>query len=146
MGTNSREGKVIVSQYGDEFHKMILDWENSRLQMREEDDRFTKAKMLVDGGDHIFFFRYKGSIYGANENARAVFSVMKVPMGEVGYEEMNFQAANLSSAMKGEPKEEIFVYKDVDEIEVVRKQEAYDELMGNKNGTEQRRQSNKRLS
>lgn len=121
-----------LSPEGDNIMNFLKMWEISQKSMKEGDDKFVRAKMLVDGNDYIFFFVCKGSIYGANENARAVFSVMKNPMGEVGYEEMNFQATNLSQAMIGDPKEEIFVYKDIENIKVIRKDEAYDKLMEKK--------------
>lgn len=119
----------VMSHDGNDFLKMILSWENTQMVMKEEDDRFVKAKMLVDGHDFIFFFMCRGNIYGANENARSVFSVMKHPMDEPGYEDMSFSATNLSAAMKGEPKEEIFIYKDIHDIKVVNKDVARHLLM-----------------
>lgn len=123
----------VVSNDGNEFLKMILDWEKLQHIMKEEDNRFVKTKMLVDGQDFIFFFICRGNIYGANENARSVFSIMKNPMDEPGYEEMSFSASNLSKAMQGEPKEEIFIYKDIDNIKVINKENARNILMKHKN-------------
>lgn len=120
---------MIVSQDGNQFLRMILDWEKLQGVMREQDDKFVKAKMLVDGHDYIFFFTIRGCVYGANENARSVFSVMKNPMDEPGYEDMSFSATNLTKAMEGEPKEEIFIYKDVEKIKVIQKEDAYQLLM-----------------
>lgn len=100
--------------------------------MREQDDRFVRSKMLVDGHDYIFFFMARDSVFGANENARSVFSIMKNPMEEPGYEDMSFSATNLTKAMAGEPKEEIFVYKDIPTIKVIQKEDAYKHLMGRK--------------
>lgn len=122
----------VMSGKGNKFLNMILNWEDTQKVMREEDDRFVRAKMLVDGHDYIFFFYYQGSVYGANENARSVFSIMKNPMGEVGYRDMNFQATNLSKAMAGEPKEEIFIFKDVENLKVIQKEDAYKLLMKTK--------------
>ncbi len=120
---------LVMTDTGKDFLNMILDWENVQEVMKEEDDRFVKAKMLVDGHDFIFYFICRHNIYGANENARGVFSVMKHPMDEPGYDEMSFSATNLSSAMKGEPKEEIFIYKDVHGIKVINKEVARHLLM-----------------
>jgi hypothetical protein len=122
----------IMSGKGNQFLNLILSWENDQRVMREQDDRFVRAKMLIDGHDYIFFFHVKGLVYGANENARSVFSIMKNPMGEVGYKDMNFQASNLSKAMAGEPKEEIFIYKDVNRLKVIQKEDAYQMLMKTK--------------
>jgi hypothetical protein len=120
---------LVMSSNGNDFLNMILSWEKNQILMKEEDDRFVRAKTLIDGHDYIFFFKYRGSVYGGNENARSAFSVMKNPMGEPGTEDMNFQATNLSRAMAGEPKEEIFVHKDVNKLEVIQKEDAYQSLM-----------------
>jgi hypothetical protein len=123
---------LVMTNDGDDFLSMILRWDKIQHVMKEQDDRFVKTKMLVDGHDFIFFFACRGSIYGANENARSVFSVMKKPMDEPGYEEMSFSATNLSKAMQGEPKEEIFIYKDIEEIKVLNKEVARHLLMKHK--------------
>jgi hypothetical protein len=120
---------LVMSDGGKDFLGMILSWENIQYIMKEEDDRFSKAKMLVDGHDFIFFFKCRGNIYGASENARSVFSIMKHPMDEAGYEDMSFSATNLTSAMKGEPKEEVFIYKDIEHIKVINKEIARHKLM-----------------
>lgn len=117
----SKEGKNVLD--------MLNCWEQFRSVMKEEDDKFVNAKMLVDGQDFIFFFMCRGNIYGANENARSVFAVMKNPIDEPGYEEMSFSATNLSSAMKDDPKEEIFIYKDIEKIKVINKEVARHLLM-----------------
>jgi hypothetical protein len=122
--------QMVMSDNGNDFLNMILSWEHDQKIMKEEDNRFVRAKMLVDGQDYIFFFSYRGNIYGANENARSVFSIMRNPMGEEGYKDMNFQATNLSKAMSGDPKEEIFIYKEINKIKVIQKQDAYQTLMG----------------
>lgn len=122
----------VMSEGGNDFLNMIIDWEKTQDIMKEEDDRFVRSKMLVDGHDFIFFFMCRGSVYGANENARSVFSVMKNPMDEQGYEEMSFSATNLSKAMQGDPKEEIFIYKDIDSIKVINKEVARHMLMSHK--------------
>lgn len=121
---------MIVSQDGNDFLRMILNWEKNQKIMKEEDDKFVRAKMLIDGHDYIFYFLARNSIFGANENARSVFSIMKKPMDEPGYEDMSFSATNLTKAMAGEPKEEIFVYKDITSIKVIQKEDAYNSLMG----------------
>jgi hypothetical protein len=123
---------MIVSQDGNQFLSMILEWEKTQKIMREQDDRSVRSKMLVDGHDYIFFFMARDSVFGANENARSVFSIMKNPMEEPGYEDMSFSATNLTKAMAGEPKEEIFVYKDILTIKVIQKEDAYKHLMGRK--------------
>lgn len=122
----------IMSENGNDFLNMIVNWEQTQNIMKEEDDRFVRSKMLVDGHDFIFFFMCRGSVYGANENARSVFSVMKNPMDEQGYEEMSFSATNLSKAMQGDPKEEIFIYKDMNSIKVIKKEVARHMLMSHK--------------
>lgn len=124
----------VMSEGGNDFLRMILDWEHNQEVFKEEDSRFVRAKMLVDGQDFIFFFTCRGSIYGANENARSVFSVMKNPLDEPGYEDMSFSATNLSNAMKGEPKEEVFIYKDIASIKVLNKEVARHMLMQQKKG------------
>lgn len=123
-----------MSHDGNEFLRMILEWDKTQHVMKEEDDVFVKTKMLVDGHDFIFFFACRGNIYGANETARSVFSVMKNPMDEPGYEEMSFSAANLTKAMQGDPKEEIFIYKDIPSIKVLKKDVARHLLMKNYSG------------
>jgi hypothetical protein len=129
LGEATMSRRLVMSHDANDFLKMIRSWESVQDVMKEEDERFVKAKMLVDGHDFIFFFACRGNIYGANENARSVFSVMKNPMDEMGYEDMSFSATNLSSAMKGEPKEEIFIYKDIDHIKVINKEVARHLLM-----------------
>jgi hypothetical protein len=133
----------VMSKKGNDVLSMILDWEITQNIMREEDDKFVRAKELVDGYDYILFFICRGSIYGANETSRSVFSVMKNPMDEPGYEEMSFSASNLSKAMKGDPKEEIFIYKDIDCIKVINKDVARHMLMKHKKGKEDSEVSNK---
>lgn len=118
-----------MSRDGNEFLRMIIEWEKNQYVMKKEDDIFVKTKMLVDGHDFLFFFSCRGNIYGANETARAVFSVMKNPMDEPGYEEMSFSAANLTKAMNNDPKEEIFIYKDIKNIKVLSKEVARHLLM-----------------
>lgn len=115
---------LIMSHDGNEFLRMIIEWNKMQHIMKEEDDIFVKSKMLIDGHDFIFFFACRGNIYGANETARSVFSVMKNPMDEPGYKEMSFSAANLTKAMQGDPKEEIFIYKDIPKIKVLKKEVA----------------------
>ena len=47
-----------------------------------------------------------------------------------GFKEMSFSAINLTESMKGKPKEEIFVYKDMPLIKILDKDVVYDKLMG----------------
>ncbi len=121
---------MIITPVGQNFRELIEQWGDWRSLFKEADDRFARIKMLVDGQDYIFFFVYKGDIYGANETARSVFSVMKRPMGEPGYKDMSFSATNLTKAMGGEPKEEVFVYKEVHSLKVIEdKEDVYKMLL-----------------
>lgn len=123
---------LVMTSDGNDFHKMIRSWEDVQKIMKEEDSKFVRAKMLVDGQDFVFFFSCRDNIYGANENSRSVFSVMKNPMDEPGYEAMSFSATNLTNAMKGDPKEEIFIFKDISHIKVLEKEVARHLIMKNK--------------
>lgn len=95
--------------------------------------------MLLDGQNLLLFFQFEDNLYGATEQHRITFSKMKSPDEEATPEwikEANFLAFNLTSALSGSPTQEIFYSKDIDDISVVNKEDAFKILSGDANKSE----------
>ena len=97
-----------------------------------DDQQKKKLKMMLDGGGLIFYFRYKDEVYGAPEGSRVTFAKMKDPDDEdhtPGWlREANFMATNLTKMGQGQQVQTIFGEKDLKDVDVLSKEEAYDAL------------------
>jgi hypothetical protein len=114
-----------ISKAGHNFRELMAAWDGFVTVFREEDEHRVKegrVKALVYGQNFIFFFRYKGDIYGGSEEARLTFATMRA--GEEEVEEMMFGASNLTSALKGRPAVEFFKAEDAADIRVLDKKTA----------------------
>ena len=97
-----------------------------------DDQQKKKLKMMLDGGGLIFYFRYKDEVYCAPEGSRVTFAKMKDPDDEdhtPGWlREANFMATNLTKMGQGQQVQTIFGEKDLKDVDVLSKEEAYDAL------------------
>ncbi len=91
-----------------------------------------KLKMILEGSNLLFFFRYENDIFGASEGGRVTFAKMKDPGDEDHTEgwlkEANFMATNLTKLGQGQQQQMIFGIKDLHKIDVLTKEEAFDQL------------------
>jgi len=97
-------------------------WESSLSDLQQK-----KLRMLFDGGNLLFFFRYNNEVYGAPELSRVTFAKMKNPDDDesMGFrKEASFTATNLSKLAIGQQQTMLFVYKDLPQIGVLSKEEA----------------------
>lgn len=89
----------------------------------EDEDRKNKIKLVLDGGNFIFFFKYKENIYGTGESGRVTFAKMKDSQDEENTDawrkEANFIATNLNDMMLGKQNQTIFGEKECNEIDVI---------------------------
>jgi hypothetical protein len=96
------------------------------------DDQKNKLKMMLDGGNMLFFFDYKNEVFGAPESGRVTFAKMKDPDDPDNTDgwrkEANFMATSLTKAGQGIGQQRIFGEKDISDIDVLDKEEAYDRL------------------
>jgi len=91
-----------------------------------------KLKMMLDGGNLIFYFRYQNEVYGAPEGSRVTFAKMKDPNDEdyspAWLKETNFMATNLTKLGQGQSGQTIFGEKELKSIDVLTKDEAMSAL------------------
>lgn len=96
------------------------------------DQQKKKLQMILDNGNLILFFRYKDEVYGAGEGSRVTFAKMKDPADEdhtAGWlKEASFMATNLTKMGQGQTSQMIFSEKDLKDIDVLSKEEAYSAL------------------
>ena len=112
---------------GAEFRDLLDKWDTA--QIREE--KHNQIRLLIDGQNFVMFFEKKNDIYGATEQHRVVFSKMVDPDEETTdawRDEAHFMAINLSQGVQGKPSQEIFYLDDLDEINVISKEQAFKEL------------------
>lgn len=90
----------------------------------------SQIEEMIDGNNFVFFFKSKGDVYGAPEGSRLVFAKMKNPEDEPSgwLEEASFSAINFNKALSGERVKSIFTAKNLEEIDVIEKDKAVDEL------------------
>lgn len=101
----------------------------------EHNEKKAKADKILDGSNLILFFTKNKAVYGAPEESRLVFAKMKHPDEEVPENWANqasFSAFDLMRAMTGEKIENLFSCKDLDDIKVIDRDEAWDMLMTQK--------------
>lgn len=87
-----------------------------------------KIKKYLDDSDHILFFKYKGEIFGTNEEGRLTFARMKDPKDEDYSEELSFSAMNLSKTIKNDKSESVFSTDDVKNIKILSREEVEKQL------------------
>lgn len=99
-------------------------------QWRESLDIQNKIKLLLDGGNFIFFFKNKGILYGTGEHGRVMFAKMKDPNDEdQGWrDDANFTATNLFDLLAGKENQTIFSGKDIDNIQVITDKKEVEDL------------------
>lgn len=112
---------------GAEFRDWIDKWDTHC----EATDRKNQIRTLVDGQNFVLFFKRDGDIFGTHEPHRVTFARMKNPDDDVteGWlKDANFMGVNLSSAISGAPQQEVFHTKNIDELKVIDKDTAFNEL------------------
>lgn len=91
-----------------------------------------KLKLMLDGSGMILFFIYKDEVYGAPEGSRVTFAKMMDEEDEdntPGWKsEANFMAQNLTKLGQGQQVQMIFSEKDLPLIDVITKEEAFEQL------------------
>jgi hypothetical protein len=96
------------------------------------DQQKNKLKMMLDGGNLVFYFRYQNEVYGAGESSRVVFAKMKDPTDEdhtPGWlKETNFTATNLTQLGQGSASQMLFTDKELNKIDVLSRDEAMNAL------------------
>ncbi len=111
--------------------RLMAQWKNM-WETALSDEQKRKLKMILESGNMIFFFTYKNEVYGAAEGSRVTFAKMKDPGDEDNtpgwLREANFSATNLTKLGQGQQVQTIFGQKDLKDIDVLSKEEAYDRL------------------
>jgi hypothetical protein len=90
-----------------------------------------KINSLIDSAGHILFFKKGEDLFGAGEDGRVVFAKMKNPDDEMPVnweEEASFSADNLNKVVKGEPPQHVFHKADLDEIQIMDREEVVESL------------------
>ncbi len=91
-----------------------------------------KLKMLVEGGNFVFFFIFSNDVFGAGEGSRVTFAKMKDPQdtdNNPGWlKEASFTASNLTKMGQGVQLQMLFTSRDVPNLEVISKDEALSTL------------------
>lgn len=112
---------------------MILKW---RQIWHEQiaDDKKTRARMILDGSNILFFFTYKGDLYGSGESARVTYAKMRDPDDEdhtPGWlKDASFSASNLFKCVDGETENQtIFSQKDMKDIDVITDKNKVEKLL-----------------
>ena len=109
------------------------DWDDQLLKEADED----KLNALLDGLGLVLFFEKDKEIFGSGEDGRVVFAKLKNPDDDLpsGWEdEASFSAQNLSKVVKGEMAQHVFNKESLDEIKIIDRDKAFEELkkgMGN---------------
>ena len=119
---------VWSSEHGYEVRSLIDAWD--KVLVKETKDR--NIKMFLSGQQFVMYFIYNNDVYGCSENSRVTYSRMLQPDEETTEDwikEANFMAFNISKAIQGKPAQEMFDHEDVDKIQVISKEIAYDELV-----------------
>ena len=119
---------VWSSEHGYECRSLIDNW--TQIIVSEQKNR--SIRMFLEGGQFVMYFMYGKDIYACGENSRVTYSKMLKPDEETTEdwcEQANFQAFNLSKAIKGQSAQEMFFYSDVDKIDILTKDEAYEKLV-----------------
>lgn len=110
---------AIHSRLGEEFQKYIDAWD----EYCENSNKMNQINMIVDGENFVMFFLSEGDIFAATEPNRVVFARMRQPDdGETPpqwVEDANFMAVNLTKTVLGSPTQQMFKFKDIDQIEVI---------------------------
>lgn len=98
-------------------------WETALSDIQQK-----KLRMLFDGGNLLFFFRYDNDVFGAPELSRVTFAKLKDSGDEdntPGWrKEASFTATNLTKLASGMQQTMLFTDKDVSKIDVLSKDEA----------------------
>lgn len=97
------------------------------------DEKRNRVKMILDGSNVIFFFLYKGDLYGASESGRVTFAKMldkKDPDNTKGWrKEATWTATNLYQSVDGKKNQTILGEKDLKDIKVIGDKDKVEELL-----------------
>ena len=88
------------------------------IKDKENIDKF------IDKNELILFFKKNDSIFGAPEDSRVIFAKLKSDDDDMPTnwkDEANFIAMNLMSSLDKDPVENMFSYKDLNDIKVLDK-------------------------
>lgn len=103
-------------------NNLLKTW-NLIWQEHLQEEKRNRLRMLLDGSNLLFFFRYKGDIYGASEASRVTYAKLKDPQDEdntlAWRKEVNFTATNLNRCIDGEDNQTVFSNKDLKDIHVM---------------------------
>ena len=102
----------------------------SLLETKKKGQKQEKVKNIIDGQNLIMFFKRGNGIFGAPEESRITFARLKNPSADGEFDdEANFSAFDLMKAMQGASTENIFSTNDMEEIEVIPRDEVEHLLM-----------------
>lgn len=100
---------------------LIALWEDAAEQKN------TKLRLIIDNSDMLFFFRYKGNVYGTGENGRVIFAKMKDKQDDDNTKswrkEASFTATNVCELAAGREVQNVFGDKECDQIDVIHNKE-----------------------
>lgn len=108
--------------------RIIAQWK-ALWEATLSDQQRNKLKMMLDGGNLVFFFRFTEEVYGAPEASRVIFAKMKDPNDEdhtPGWmKEANFTATNLTKLGQGIQSQMMFTKDELNKIDVLTRDEAF---------------------
>jgi len=110
---------------GNEFRELLDKWDAVCIQEKRDNH----IRLLVDGQNFVFYFKFEGDIYATHEPQRVTFARMKNPSDDddidLGFEQAHFKAFNLTKALSGKmASPDIFYKDDIDRVEIVDRDEA----------------------
>jgi hypothetical protein len=114
------------------FRELMDKWDD---WLAIEDERVSIGDHL-DGNQCILFFKKGDDIFGAPEESRLVFAKLKNPSEEdvtpSWRDEARFIALNLVQSLLGQRTENLFGGKDLDDLQMMDRDAAVEELMKKK--------------
>tara|TARA_Y100000034_G_scaffold129543_1_gene186201 strand:+ start:557 stop:970 length:414 start_codon:yes stop_codon:yes gene_type:complete len=110
------------------FREDIVKWDEAAKKEKEQ-----LINALVDSPSFAFFFKKDKGLFAADEMNRVVFARMKDPDDENHTVDELFSAYDLIKVMLGERLQNTFKSDDLDEIQVVDKDEAVKWLVQHSN-------------
>jgi len=107
--------------------RSLMDLWDEQLEKAERD----KIRSMLEVNGFVFFFKKGNEFYAAGEDSRLTFARMKNPDEETDEEwgkDAAFKGVSLNAALDGEKKLSLFYMKDIPNVKVIDKEDAYKEL------------------